>query len=175
MCRVSQCCCGCSLQTGCKILAILGLIFGGIGLFRCVVDIDAEASTILEIVSHAFYILASAMLLYGTLKRQTTPILAYLVVQALCMLIMAILIILLLIGMVVAIPTAADEIAADDDDLTKEDAAKIATVILVVFTAIYALALLLSIYFWSVVYSFFKELKEGGAGNSQVKVMGAKA
>ena len=48
-------------------------------------------------------------------KRQTTPILAYLVVQALCMLIMAILIILLLIGMVVAIPTAADEIAADDD------------------------------------------------------------
>merc|ERR1719245_2897223 len=126
MCRVSQCCCGCSLQTGCKILAILGLIFGGIGLFRCVVDIDAEASTILEIVCHAFYILASAMLLYGTLKRQTTPILVYLVVQALCMLIMAILIIFLLIGFGVAISTAADEIAADDDDLTKEDAAKIA-------------------------------------------------
>ena len=37
MCRVSQCCCGCSLETGCKIVAILGLIFGGIGLILCVI------------------------------------------------------------------------------------------------------------------------------------------
>ena len=35
--------------------------------------------------------------------------------------------------------------------------------------------LVLSIYFWIVVYSFFKELKEGGAVNGQVKGMGAKA
>ena len=67
MCRVSQCCCGCSLETGCKILAILGLIFGGLGLIQSIASLSAEASNILEIVSNAFYILASAMLLYGTL------------------------------------------------------------------------------------------------------------
>ena len=75
------------------------------------------------------------------------------------MLIMAILIIFILLGFGLAISPAAEEIAAGDEgkwsesawsdinsewsftDLTKEDAAKIATVILVVFTAIYALAL----------------------------------
>ena len=67
MCRVSQCCCGCSLETGCKILAILGLIFGGLGLIQSIASLNAEASNILEIVSNAFYVLASAMLLYGTL------------------------------------------------------------------------------------------------------------
>ena len=35
--------------------------------------------------------------------------------------------------------------------------------------------LVLSIYFWIVVYSFYKELKEGGAGNGQVMGMGASA
>merc|ERR1712122_23807 len=126
------------------------------------------------------------MLLYGTLKRQTTPILAYLVLEALSMLVMAILIILMLIGLGVAGSAAADEIAdgkyeldGSDGNLSNEDAAKIAqtatTVVIVVFALIYGLALLLSIYFWIVVYSFFKELKEGGAGNGQVMGMGAKA
>ena len=50
MCRVSQCCCGCSLETGCKILAILGLIFGGLGLIQGIASLSAEASNILEIV-----------------------------------------------------------------------------------------------------------------------------
>ena len=67
MCRVSQCCCGCSLQTGCAILAILGLFVAGIGLIQGIASLSSEASNILEIVSNAFYILASAMLLYGTL------------------------------------------------------------------------------------------------------------
>ena len=44
-------------------------------------------------------------------KRQTTPILAYLVLEALSMLIMAILIILILIGLGEAGSAAADEIA----------------------------------------------------------------
>ena len=67
MCRVSQCCCGCSLETGCKILAILGLIFGGIGLIQGVIGLVVEASTILKVISNAFYIIASALLLYGAL------------------------------------------------------------------------------------------------------------
>ena len=68
MCRVTQCCCGCSLQTGCAILAILGLFVGGIGLIQGVFSLVVEANlaTILFVVSNVFYILASAMLLYGT-------------------------------------------------------------------------------------------------------------
>merc|ERR1712020_396556 len=118
---------------------------------------------ILKVVSNAFYILASAMLLYGTLKRRTTPILAYLVLEALSMLIMAILIIFILIGLGEAGSAAADEIAegkyeldGSDGNLSNEDAAKIAktatTVAIVVAAIIYGLALSLSIYFWIVVY-----------------------
>ena len=37
------------------------------------------------------------------------------------------------------------------------------------------LVMMLNIYFWIVVYSFFDELKEGEAGNGQVMGVGAKA
>ena len=67
MCRVTQCCCGCSLERGCKILAILGLIVGWISLIQCVIGFVVETSIILMLVSNFFYILASAMLLDGTL------------------------------------------------------------------------------------------------------------
>ena len=66
MCRVTQCCCGCSLETGCKILAFLGLIFGGIGLVQGAIDsLVVEASTILKVISNVCCIVASAILLYG--------------------------------------------------------------------------------------------------------------
>ena len=67
MCRVTQCCCGCSLERGCKILAILGLIVGWISLIQCVIGFVVDPSIILMLVSNFFYILASAMLLDGTL------------------------------------------------------------------------------------------------------------
>merc|ERR1712178_109951 len=100
------------------------------------------------------------------------------------MLVMAILIIFILIGLGEAGSAAADEIAegkyeldGSDGNLSNEDAAKIAktatTVAIVVAAVIYGLGLSLSIYFWIVVYSFYKELKEGEAGNGQVMGMGA--
>ena len=69
MCRVKQCCCGCSLEKGCKILATLGLIFGGIGLLQGVIGlvVEAPAAAILKVISNVCYIASSAMLLYGTL------------------------------------------------------------------------------------------------------------
>ena len=67
MCRVTQCCCGCSLERGCKILAMLGLFVGWISLIQVLIGFAVEASIILMVVSNVFYILASAMLLYGTL------------------------------------------------------------------------------------------------------------
>ena len=58
-------------------------------------------------------------------KRQTTPILAYLVLEALSMLVMAILIILMLIGLGVAGSAAADEIADGKYELDGSDGSKL--------------------------------------------------
>ena len=68
MCRVNQCCCcGCSLETGCKILAILGLIGGGLGLAQGLLGLALDASSIIRVLTNITYIIASAMLLWGTL------------------------------------------------------------------------------------------------------------
>ena len=68
MCRVTQCCCcGCSLETGCKILAILGLIGGGLGLAQGLLGLVLDTSSIIKVLTNITYIIASAMLLWGTL------------------------------------------------------------------------------------------------------------
>ena len=69
--RVSTCCCGCSLELGCKIIAILGLIFGGLELIPGIVDSDLLV--IVPVLVHAIvihgvlYIIAAGLLLWGTL------------------------------------------------------------------------------------------------------------
>ena len=79
MCRVTKCCCcGFSLETGCKILAIMGLIGGGIGLAQGIIGLVqtldqgpgplvVDASDIIRILSNITYLVASALLLWGTL------------------------------------------------------------------------------------------------------------
>ena len=64
MCRVTQCCCcGASLETGCKILAIMGLIGGGIGLAQGVIGLVVDASGIIKIVSNLAMVIAAAMVI----------------------------------------------------------------------------------------------------------------
>ena len=60
--RVSTCCCGCSLEQGCKIIAILGLVFGGLGLIYDCVNTDVGG-----IVSNILGLIAYGLLLWGTL------------------------------------------------------------------------------------------------------------
>ena len=68
MCRVTYCCCrSISLETGCKILAIMGLIGGGIGLAQGIIGLVVDASGIIRILCNITYIVASALLLWGTL------------------------------------------------------------------------------------------------------------
>ena len=61
---------------------------------------------------------------YDCRKRRPTPILAYLVLEALSMLVMAILIIFILIGLGEAGSAAADEIAAGNYNLDGSDGSK---------------------------------------------------
>ena len=66
--RVSTCCCGCSLETGCKIIAILGLIFGGFELIAGIFGMVRFGNSFLIIVIHGvLYIIAAGLLLLGTL------------------------------------------------------------------------------------------------------------
>ena len=65
--RVSSCCCGCSLETGCKVIAILGLIFGIAILGLIFGGRGFINSTPPGIIASLLAILAAAFLLWGTL------------------------------------------------------------------------------------------------------------
>ena len=72
MIKVTQCCCqccGCSLETGCKVIAILGLIGGVIGVHKAIIasSFDSSAINIFQVLSNIPMLAASAMLLWGTL------------------------------------------------------------------------------------------------------------
>ena len=67
--RVSTCCCGCSLEQGCKIIAILGLIVGGLNLIssvasgsHLVVELQVAA-----IIGSILALVVYSLLLWGTL------------------------------------------------------------------------------------------------------------
>merc|ERR1712117_296669 len=77
--RVSSCCCGCSLETGCKIIAILGLIFGGIGFITSILAWETLNGA--DIFGNILEIVAASLLLWGTLKNKYIPVLAYLIIQ----------------------------------------------------------------------------------------------
>ena len=60
--RVSTCCCGCSLEQGCKIIAIEGLVFGGLAFVLACVNVDIG-----DIVGSILGLVAQGLLLWGTL------------------------------------------------------------------------------------------------------------
>ena len=73
--RVSTCCCGCSLELGCKIIAILGLIVGGLELILGIADIALRGQDLVSEVSEnlfyanfihgVLYIIAAGLILWG--------------------------------------------------------------------------------------------------------------
>ena len=68
--KLTKCCCCCSLETGCKVIAIFGLIIGVlemINVFRGDVTTNPNASDILTIVTSILGLVASALLLWGTM------------------------------------------------------------------------------------------------------------
>ena len=63
-------------------------------------------------------------LLHFCRKRSATPVLAYLILEALSMIVMAVLVVFILIGLQEAGSNAADEIADGKYDLNGEDGSK---------------------------------------------------
>ena len=68
--RVSTCCCGCSLELGCKIIAVLGLIGGGLGFLGALGVKNGGAAQVVGaayIAQGILVIVAAGLLLWGTL------------------------------------------------------------------------------------------------------------
>ena len=65
--RVSTCCCGCSLEMGCKIIAILGLIGGVLGFFWTELMMNCENACVAYMGESVLKIIASGSLLRGAL------------------------------------------------------------------------------------------------------------
>ena len=76
MCTVSYCCCGCRLEAGCKLIAVLGLIEGG---YRLVTGFAVEQpakeeesqdtlsaiAAISSIIAYIAHVVACILLLWG--------------------------------------------------------------------------------------------------------------
>jgi len=181
---VSSCCCGCSLEKGCKIIAILGLVFGTIGLNAAVINWNREFPEfpsypqfpelptvlyslgqipiiyLLSIVGNILGIIAAGVLLWGTLKKKDAPVLAYLIIQALSMIT-----IVLVIGLAVLTSFLYNGSTAFDSSISPHY--KLVCIIAIVIAVTFAIALGINVYFWNVVYSFYRQLKPGTNKGSQ--------
>jgi len=170
-----SCCCGCAtLETGCKIIAILGLIFETILFLVACIQRDAASG-----IGSVLGIVAAGLLLWGTEKKTDTPVLAYLVIQALSTLVKLVAVIVLVAGGAALLSVSEEGVAEkqwDQSELETHGARNINIVnnnvyvagavsvtgtALIVFGVFLAIDLAIDIYLWIVVYSFYRQLKGG--------------
>jgi len=142
---MEKCCCVFRLETGVAVIAIIGLIFGGIefitGCALGVVGLPLVLVSLLRIVS-------CCLLLWGTLEKKHVPILAYLIIQAPIM----------IISIVIFVLWCTGSIAVLTLDLPTDW-----TIVILVILLVSAIILGYFIYLWAVVYNFYRQLKEGGS------------
>jgi len=142
--------CGASLVTGCKIIAIMDLIFGGTSFATSITAKETLQGG--DIPGNILEIVAAGLLLWGTLKNKSAPVLAYLIIEA-----------LVIFSDVVVFVVLAVSGALLAGGEPEQDVKGSALIGVAVFTAI---AVLISIYLWIVVYSFYRQLKEGGSSSA---------
>merc|ERR1712061_197815 len=145
MAPVRSCCCGCTLESGCVIIAMYGLIGGIIEL-----TLIASGGTSALLAGPILSVLASSLLLWGTIKKNHAAVLAYLVVAVIDLCGLA-------LGLLLAAATGGVAFAGE--------AVAVGTVLAVLCT-FWGIELALGIYFWIVAFSFFSDLKESGSGDA---------
>jgi len=148
---METCCCGCSLEKGSTVIAILGLIFGGTSFITSILAFEILKGA--DIFGNILAIVAAGLLLWGTLKNKTPPVLAYLILQALSL--FSDVVVLVLLTVAGAVMAAGGEPAK----VVVGSAFIAAAVVAAIF-------ILISIYLWIVVYSFYRQLKEGGSASA---------
>jgi len=147
---METCCCGCSLKTGCKIIAILGLIFGGIGFITSILAWETLNGA--DIFGNILEIVAASLLLWGTLNNKYIPVLAYLIIQVGSIFSELVVFVILTVSGAL--------MAGGNQEQAVEGTALIGAAVYV------AIVILISIYLWIVVYSFYRQLKEGGSSSA---------
>merc|ERR1712038_1543110 len=141
---ISECMC-CSLETGCLIIAIMELILEVIlFLIGC---IEAEAASV---IGGLLGIVAAGLLLWGTLQKKPTPVLAYLTIEGLSTI--GYIMLFVVMQTVGAYRWRHGELCLP-----------LVCAPIVVFIVVAAIALGILLYLWIVVYSFYRQLKEGGS------------
>ena len=155
---LSKCCCCVPLRTGSIILAILGIL-GGIFAFAIS---RGQWSSIVEGI---FYLLSYGFLLFGAIKYNEKAVLVCLVLSAASIILGVVFCIIAIANIEMIAPKLANDCAAMIDELNKLgmtcDQFKSTTIGIVAGTFIGSS--LVSAYFWICNYSFYKQLKEGGA------------
>ena len=74
--RLKSCCCGCSLTTGCIVLAILGMVGSGLNAIGSFIRLDFIGGF-----SSIIWLGISFMLYYGAKHRKTAYVLAYFIID----------------------------------------------------------------------------------------------
>ena len=158
---LSKCCCCVPLRTGSLVLAILGIL-SGIGYFAM------SKGSWGSIIQGIFYLLAYGFLLFGALKYNEKAVLVCLVCTAVGIVFGIIMCIIAIASIDTLAPQLADNCAAIIDELNHMHMTcdQFKAGVIGTMAATFIIGSLLNVYFWICNYSFYKELKEGGAGFS---------
>lgn len=153
---LSKFCCCVPLRNGSIVLAILGIL-GGI-LYLATSQGESH-----KIVWGIFLLLVYGSLLYGALSYNKNAVLVCLVFEGMTIVLGIIFGILAIASIDTLVPQLENNCAdiIDKGGLTC-DQFKFA---LFTTAGVFIAGSLLNIYFWICIYSFYKELKEGGAGS----------
>ena len=164
---LSKCCCCISLRTGSLIIAILGILGGIIFLGH-------------SMTFHGFLILVVPVygfLLYGAIERNEYAVLVWLLFNGVAIVLKIILGIIVIVGIIFIANI-------DNCSAVLEESKSIGLcfqiqnamehpVGLAIIVGIFIFGILLNIYFWICVYSFYKELKKEVEGFSILTNLGS--
>ena len=153
MCQVSQCCCCVPLRIGCIVLAILSIIGSFSNMIVSIVQkpgTNDDAMVIaFAVINGVFGIVVWCILLGGAMVNSTTTV--------------GVAVVLLMIQLILGTVLNIIKVALLATAASKLGVWNTFTITLVVSTGVGTLiGLGLGIYFWIVIYSFYRELKAGG-------------